>query len=94
MGDRYELKLHCAYCNKLNKEIWYAPTCGSYTFGCGKCGKTNFIKNFQAVKTNGITGNDLFDAFIDATNVSWEDKDLKRIEKECIEQANKIKKSN
>ena len=50
MGDRYELNLHCAYCNELNKDIWYAPTCGSIGFKCSNCGETNYIGNFQAVK--------------------------------------------
>ena len=90
MGDRYELELHCAYCNKLNG-VWYAPTCGFNTFVCKSCKNTNFIKDFKSVKTDDITGNDLFNNFMDDTNVSWEDEDLEKIKKECHERSIEIK---
>ncbi len=65
MGDRYYLKLKCAYCGqenpdpkKIDPEIWeseyvyYAPTCGYETFKCDFCGKDNNIKDFHcAVKS-------------------------------------------
>ena len=91
MGDRYELELHCAYCNELNEDVWYAPTCGFNTFTCSNCKKTNFIKDFKAVKTDDITADDLFDDFMTETNVSWEDKDLEKIKKECHERDYTIK---
>ena len=33
MGDRFTLKLKCAYCG-LESDVWYAPTCGFYDFTC------------------------------------------------------------
>ena len=91
MGDRYELDLNCAYCKELNKDIWYAPTCGAISFNCSKCKKENFIKEFQSIKAEEVTSEDLFDEFMDGTNVVWDDKDLKRINEECEETIRKIK---
>lgn len=59
MGDRFYLKLKCAYCS-LESDVYYAPTCGMYDFTCQEkesfhegdksssfvksgCGKINFI---------------------------------------------------
>ena len=83
MGDRYELELYCAYCNELNIDIWFAPTCGSNGFLCSKCKKYNYIKNFHSIKKEDITADDLFNEFMDATNVGWNEKDVKRIKQEC-----------
>lgn len=33
MGDRFYLKLKCAYCG-LESNVYYAPTCGFYDFKC------------------------------------------------------------
>jgi hypothetical protein len=62
MGDRYHLKLDCAYCGKENPKpvdsdnwedefIYYAPSSGFTTFKCDYCGKKNGIVNpIRAVK--------------------------------------------
>ena len=63
MGDRYHIKIKCAYCGKLNPKpkknneswmddfIYYAESCGFTTFDCDYCGKKNKIEmNFKAVK--------------------------------------------
>jgi len=41
MGDRYYIKLKCAYCGKLNP---FAPSCGITTFDCDYCKKKNLIE--------------------------------------------------
>ena len=94
MGDRYELYEPCCYCGKHNN-VWYAPTCGSYTFRCKSCGKTNFIRvGFQIIKAEDVTSKDCYEAFMDATNAFWNKHDIKRIKKECTETARSIRNSN
>ena len=43
MGDRYTISLNCAYCNFNDDDVWYAPSCGSLSFRCEKCGEENLI---------------------------------------------------
>ena len=43
MGDRYTMDLDCAYCEHRNENVWYAPSCGSLSFKCEKCGEENWI---------------------------------------------------
>ncbi len=63
MGDRWNLKLHCAFCGKLNPKqiknpdywednfIYYAPTCEVKDFKCDYCGKKNkIVEDFKAAK--------------------------------------------
>lgn len=61
MGDRYYLKLKCAWCKKLNEHrdqsgfgmdgIYYAPSSGATGFKCEHCGKRNeIVESFIAVK--------------------------------------------
>ncbi len=58
MGDRYKLILNCAYCNKQNTDIWYAPTSSSDTFKCSHCKKTNFVTSIlKAIKIEDATLN-------------------------------------
>ena len=52
MGDRYIIQLSCAYCGKLNEDIYYAESCGSTKFVCEFCKKSNKIKEyFEAEKS-------------------------------------------
>ena len=51
IGERYTLRLFCAYCKAENTGIWYAPSSDSTTFECESCGKKNgIIQEFKAVK--------------------------------------------
>jgi len=79
MGDRYELIKACAYCGEVNEDIWYAPTCGSFTFDCEKCSKENFINtDFEVKKMSDVTYDDVYWAVNNASNMM----DEKQIE-EC-----------
>lgn len=40
MGDRYELRLRCAYCDK-EQDVYYAESSGFTTFICKECNKLN-----------------------------------------------------
>lgn len=85
MGDRYDLNLKCAYCKELNKDVWYAPTCGSDTFICIKCKKRNFITyDFKTKKIEKITIKDVKDGFLENTNTSWTEEQIKRMCKEHL----------
>lgn len=73
MGDRYTLNLKCAYCNELNKDIWYAPTCNFFDFRCKKCDKMNFItNNFQVKKIGNITFEDVYASISSSSNIMSE----------------------
>jgi len=89
MGNRYEIKkLKCAYCGFENEDIYYAPTCGILTFKCKKCGKVNFIKEiigFKAMKIEDVQKDDVEFAFLNNTNVIWDDKEVDKIIKEMYE---------
>jgi hypothetical protein len=37
MGDRFTLDLKCAWCNKLNEDVYYAESSGVTTFLCDEC---------------------------------------------------------
>ena len=37
MGDRYVMEIECPKCNKANKDVYFAPTCGFTHFKC-ECG--------------------------------------------------------
>jgi len=51
MGIRWILNLNCAYCGQTNKDVYYAPIGGFYSFHCKHCSKENWIQeSFQTVK--------------------------------------------
>lgn len=86
MGDRYTIDISCAYCGARHEDIWYAPTCGSDTFQCERCGKTSFITaDFTSKKLLETTVQDVVEGFDMCTNVSWSDADTTRICKEHLE---------
>lgn len=89
MGDRYILKLKCAYCSHLNEDIWYAPTSSSDTFRCKNCQKINFItSNFRAKKIEDILLIDIFNGFSNTTTGGFTDEEIKRM---CQERLKEIK---
>ena len=51
MGDSFLLQLKCAYCGKLNEDIYYAESSDATDFTCECCKKLNQITmGFKAVK--------------------------------------------
>lgn len=83
MGNRYVLDVNCAYCNHLNIEVWYAPTCSSDTFRCEKCKELNFITpNFKSKKIVDVTIDEVREGFLNATMETLTDVE---IEKFCHE---------
>jgi len=70
--------------------IWYAPTCGSDTFKCEKCGKLNFITaGFTAIKIKEVTFEKVKEGFLNATMGTLTDE---QIERHCKEHLKQIKK--
>jgi hypothetical protein len=82
MGDRFWLKLKCAYCG-TESSVYYAPTCGDYDFKCQDlggydfmpvesktgCGGTNFVTaSFEVKKAEDVTEEDVVQAFEMATS--------------------------
>lgn len=90
MGDRFELNKNCAYCGKLNEDIWYAPTCNVYGFTCSKCKKYNFVTDgLMTKKLEDTTQEDVRNAFLNVTNVPWSDEDIERMTKRDFEELKK-----
>lgn len=91
MGDRYELDLDCVYCGERN-DVWYAPTCSSDTFTCGKCKKVNFVTSEHiAKKLEDINRDDVVDGFLSTTNSSFTDEEIDRM---CKEHLDKLQSKN
>ena len=44
MGDRYILALRCAWCDRLNEDVWYAESSGAISFKCLSCKNLNLIE--------------------------------------------------
>lgn len=94
MGDRLELIKKCIYCEEINKEVYYAPTCGFLGFTCGGCGKFNFIifnDVFTIKKVEEVTYRDIYNAIAKASNFM----DQKQVEN-CADEAwnNLVKLTN
>lgn len=86
MGDRYELNKKCVYCNTLNEDIWYAPTCNSMTFKCSKCNKINFITTeFIVKRVEEVTYEDVYSAINNASNI-MDDKMIKECAKDFFDE--------
>jgi len=86
MGDRYYLTRECVYCGGINESIYYAPTCGIFTFDCEHCGRENFITaEFDVKELEEVTLEDVEEAFSMATNVDWSEKDFKEMCREFYE---------
>ena len=87
MGDRYDININCVYCNTLNKDVYYAPTCSSDVFKCRKCGKKNFINsNFKAVKIEDVTFEKIKEGFLNTTMGMLADKQIDRGCKEHLKE--------
>lgn len=88
MGTRFELTRPCIYCKAVNKDIWYAPTCSSFTFKCEKCGKTNFITvDLDVKKIEDVVFSDVLWAIDDCANLM----DERQIEACAKSEFNRIK---
>ena len=89
MGDRYELILNCAHCGETNNDIWYAPTCGSFTFECEKCKKENFITSIHTVKKlEELTYEDAYDA-VSMTSTMMNEEQIESYAREWYERLKK-----
>ncbi len=38
MGDRWVMEIKCPKCNKVDPDVYFAPTCGFTEWTCGACG--------------------------------------------------------
>ena len=93
MGERYTLNINCVYCGEKNEDVWYAPTCNFYTFKCKKCEKHNFItSDFYPKKVENVTEQEVYNAFVMATSVGWDDEE--RFRKCRMEETKEIRKLN
>lgn len=80
MGSRYYLKLDCAYCGELNKDVYYAPTSGFHTFNCGECEEKNFITpDHKSKKLEEATFEEFKEGFSLTTNRDLSEEELDRI---------------
>ena len=87
MGDRYELTIKCPKCDTINKEVWYAPTCGSDTFNCRKCKKEFFItSNFRPKRLKDVELKDVIEGFDMTTVMARTDEEIKKICKEHLKE--------
>ena len=50
MGNRYIISVNCAYCKKLNSEVYYAPTSLMFSFDCRACHLTNIVTSDLNIK--------------------------------------------
>ena len=107
MGDRFYLKLKCAYCG-TESSVWYAPTCGAYDFTCQDlggydfmpvesktgCGRTNFITaSFEVKKAEDVVEEDVIGAFEMSSNAYHTEKAIQREAKSYLKSLKKqIKK--
>jgi phage FluMu protein Com len=90
MGDRYTFDAKCAYCGKVEKEVWYAPTCNRDCFSCSKCKKLNFITaNFGTRKIKDVKSEDIAEGFGMASNVAWPDGKIEEMAKERLKELKK-----
>ena len=81
MGDRINCDLNCAYCNKLNEDVWFAPTCNIMTFICEKCKKINFITtDLKSRRIELVKKEDVYWAISNASNM-MDDNQIKK----CVE---------
>ncbi len=95
MGDRYELDLTCSYCQKLNKGVYYAPTCEEYTFSCKGCGKENFItSDFSTKRIEDVVLDDVKKGFKMATSFEWEESRLIEVCKNILKALKERQASN
>ena len=80
MRNRYTLDLDCAYCEKKNKEVWYAPTCNADTFVCKHCNKANFITDdWKSIKIEDVNIEFVKEGFENNTNVGWKDEEVEEM---------------
>ena len=58
MGDRITIydSLKCAYCGKVQEEVYYAESSNFTTHKCEKCGKENLIaESYKLIKKRDET---------------------------------------
>jgi len=53
MGSRYTLEVKCFKCNLINKEVYYAPTCGFMEWKCPKCGTITNLEEYSGIDAIG-----------------------------------------
>ena len=91
MGERIILIRDCIYCGKTNDEIYFAPTCGFFTFKCEKCKKFNFITiDLKVKKVEDVTKDDVHQAISNASSMM----DEKMIKESADDYYKSLKKSN
>lgn len=94
MGDRFEITISCAYCEKKQKElVYYAPTANFETFQCDSCNETNFITTeFTPKKLNEVTQEDVEEGFLNNTMGMLSEKEIKMMCKTRYKQIKKMDK--
>lgn len=83
MGDRYHLNVSCKKCGYIEKDVWYAPTCGFMTTKCPKC---NFITNLE--EYSGIDAEGCASTIYGIQTVREQRKKIKKLKKEAIVEGN------
>lgn len=67
MGDRYYLQIKCPECEYVDKDVYFAPTCGFVEWECEVC-----QHKIDLCKHTGIT-------YEDASNAEVIEEEIKKL---------------
>lgn len=65
MGDRYLLTVICPKCRAVEKEVYYAPTCGFVDWKC-KCGYVVDLEKYSGISYEDASNADFLKELVDS----------------------------
>jgi len=71
MGERYYLTgKKCQYCEKVQEEVYFAPTSNITGFNCEKCDKENFItEDFHVMRLEDVSFVEVYRILLSTSNL-------------------------
>jgi transposase-like protein len=64
MGDRFILTVKCPECGLVDKEVYYAPTCGFTDWDCPKCNHKVDLEDYTGISYEDASNRDLIGGIV------------------------------
>ena len=65
MGDRYYLDVKCPKCGYVEKDVYYAPTCGINNWVCPKCETVVDLGEYSGISYEDASNLDIIQTMVD-----------------------------
>lgn len=72
MGNRYIIVVKCPKCGLVDKDVWFAPTCGYDDWECPRCRELVDLYKYTGISYQEASNADAIEQIIHEMNLDYD----------------------